>query len=133
MEEDAKIYLNSDRVLVTSAEAILAGKAYKIEDVESASSTIFSHSILEAIIYAVVGVIILLIGLFGSMQLFTVLGILLLCMSVIKLIISLVKPVYTIKLAGSLGNKSVFSSDDKKLIENIVGAINQAVLDKFNR
>ncbi len=131
MEEDAKTYFNSDRVLVTSTEAILAGKAYKIADIESASSTIFSHAILEAIIYAVIGIIILLIGLFGSMSLFTILGILLMCMSIIKLIISLAKPDYSIKLAGSLGNKTVFSSDDKELIDNIVGAINQAVLDKL--
>ena len=132
-KEDVKRYFSSDRVLITSQEAIIAGKAYKIDELRSASSTIFSRSIMEGIIYAVIGAIILFIGIFGEISIFTILGILLLCISAVKFIVSFVKPVYSIKLSGSQGNKTVFSSEDKELVEEIVGAINQAILDKIGK
>ncbi|MCD6595046.1 hypothetical protein J7L68_05145 [bacterium] len=129
-EKNEKIYFNSNNVLITETKALLSGKPYMVENIVSISLVKSVKKVREALILSAIGIILILIGLISSASIVSILGLVFVALGIFNFIWANVKPIYYIKLNFSDNNIIAYSSEDKKFTQEIIDALNRAILDK---
>ncbi|RKZ25094.1 hypothetical protein DRQ29_06870 [bacterium] len=131
-EKNEKIYFNSSGVLITESKALLSGKSYMVEHLNSVSLAKSVKKVREASILSGIGILVLIIGLITSASIVSILGLAFVALGIFNFGWAYLKPIYYIKLITDDGTVVAYSSEDKELVQKIIDALNQVILDKVN-
>ncbi|MBN1139254.1 MAG: hypothetical protein JXM73_21945 [Anaerolineae bacterium] len=119
------VYYNKGDILVTSARAILSGKTVAISSMTSVALAESGSPKPVAAVLMLIGVISSLLAYdsdvcLGFGLLYIVVGIVLLC----------AEPAYRIRIGSAANETNILSSLKRQEIEEIVAAMNQAIMDR---
>jgi len=124
-------YFESGGVTVTSTRAILGGKTYAMTNITSVAMDKTGAKIVPGLILLILGILISGCGLVvegTSRVLGLFIGIAALIVGILALIAA--KPSYIVRIGSSSGEANALSSRNQEHIQAIVGAMNQAIVDR---
>ena len=127
MAEEMTIYQDTN-IHVTNLRAMLQGKTYAMANVTSVSMHTEHKSPVAGVFVAVLGAMILLMGL-ASRELagcFGVFGLLLLTVGAVHAASQ--KNVYWVRIGSASGETNALSARDRDYIQRIVAAMNEAIV-----
>ncbi len=122
-----KIFYSGSTVLVSESKVIMGGNAIRIENIESAKVAKSVKRVREGIIMALVGGIVLIIGISTAASVVSILGGVFIALGIISLAIAYIKPMYYVRLKTANGYLEPYCSDNIDEVREIVLAIEQAI------
>lgn len=134
-EKETQIYNHND-IQITNLRAVIGSKTYAIANITSVDNEIVPPNGFLPIGMIIVGVIAMIIGVSSYTNNWSpdnnpaavVIGLLVVASG--WGIIKTSKPSYLVKITTAAGEARAFTSDDEKEINNIVEALNKAIIQK---
>ena len=127
MAEEVPVY-RDENIEVTNLRAMLQGKTYAMANVTSVSMFTQIKSKAPGVILAILGGLLLLIGL-GSRELrgcSSVLGLALLAIGIAVAVAA--KNLYWVRIGSASGETNALASHDPEYITRVVNAMNEAIV-----
>jgi hypothetical protein len=115
------MFLSEQGIVVSSSRFVVGATTYPLAGITSVSSFVIPAKRMAGILLLVLGLIVLLAGgyVFGAIT--AAIGI---------LILVVVKPTYVVRMATAGGQVDALVSKDAHYIQRVVGALNQAVIQR---
>ena len=128
-EEKEMTFYSDDRgVRITNTRAIIGATTYAMANITSVSMGVKPANRIPGSVVAILGFLILLItGLLGSSG-GVIFGVILLGIGI--LIAAIIKPTCIVRVGSASGEADAISSKDKKYIQTIVNAMNEAFIKR---
>lgn len=118
-----KVFYEDKFVKVTQSRFISNGSTHAMRNISSVSNQHIPNSIGGSIMLIVIGII---VAFFGSTAL--IVGLILIGIAIA--LIATTKDDYAVKISSNSGQSNVVISKDKKYIQTIVNAINEAIIHR---
>ena len=116
-----QVFFDNGDISITSARCILGGKTVPVRSLNSVSMLVQKPSYLWPIILIIIGLIVLFNGSW-------LIGLILAALGAAWLYFA--RPTYFVPNETSSGSSDAFSSKDRGLVEEIVNAINDAIISQ---
>jgi len=123
-EKEITFYSDDRSVRITNTRVIVGATTYAMANITSVLMAKKPANRVPGIVLAILGLILLAIPVSGI----RVLGVVLLVLGI--LIAVIVKPTYTIRIGSASGESDAISSKDKKYVQGIVTAMNEAIIKR---
>lgn len=127
-EKEITFYSDVRGVRITNTRAIVGATTYAMANITSVSMAEKPANRKLGIVVAILGLIILVITYQLGSSGGVIFGVILLGLGI--LIAAIVKPTYTVRIGSASGETDAISSNDKKYIQAIVRAMNEAFIER---
>ena len=127
-EKEITFYSDDRGVRITNTRAIVGTTTYAMANITSVSMSEKPANRKLGIVVAILGLIILAITYQLGSSGGVIFGVILLGLGI--LIAAIVKPTYTVRIGSASGEADAVSSNDKKYIQAIVRAMNEAFIER---
>jgi len=128
MTTERTFYSDEKGVRITSVRAIFGRKTYVMANITSVATAENPAKRTPGIIFAILGLIILVACISFKSGEGVIVGAVLLGLGI--LIAAIAKPTYHVKITSASGEEEPTSSKDKEYIHNIVTALNEALISR---
>lgn len=123
------VYLQKEGIVVTNTRAILGSKTFSMANITSVSLAEIEPNRLIPILSLLLGALLMIFLFMGdTTSVCGIFGILLIIIGIILLITAKTK--FAIKIGSASGESNVLQSNDKASIQEIVIAMNKAIIER---